>query len=324
MNSFLIIQTASAGDVVLATPLLESIHAFYPAAKIDILLKKGNESLFDNHPFLNRTLIFDKTKNKLINLFKLIREVRKSKYDVVVCVQRFFSTGLITACSGAGITSGFRKNPFSPFFTYAFPHQFGTNDHFIHETDRNLSLLKHICPEKRFLPALYPPEVNPTDYGIEKQFITISPASLWFTKQLPAQNWKNLISKLPHDFQCVLLGGKEDEKLCVEIASPFERQKVIILAGKLSFLQSAGLMKKAVMNYTNDSAPMHIASAVNAAVTVVYCSTIPGFGFTPLSEKSFILEPEEKLDCRPCGLHGHRACPEKHFRCGNIDPDLYM
>jgi heptosyltransferase-2 len=60
---------------------------------------------------------------------------------------------------------------------------------------------------------------------------------------------------------------------------------------------------------------MHIASAMNAPVCAVYCSTVPAFGFGPLSDESYIMEIDEPLYCRPCGLHGHRACPEGHFRC---------
>jgi len=74
-------------------------------------------------------------------------------------------------------------------------------------------------------------------------------------------------------------------------------------------------MKYAVMNYVNDSAPMHFASAVNAPVTAIYCSTLPSFGFGPLSDRSFIVERQGELYCRPCGLHGKKACPEGHFRC---------
>ena len=48
-------------------------------------------------------------------------------------------------------------------------------------------------------------------------------------------------------------------------------------------------MKDAKMNYVNDSAPMHIASAVNAPVTAVFCSTVPEFGFGPLSDVSIIV-----------------------------------
>jgi len=89
----------------------------------------------------------------------------------------------------------------------------------------------------------------------------------------------------------------------------------------LSFLQSAALMKDATMNYVNDSAPLHFASAVNAPVTAVYCSTVPAFGFGPLSEKKFIVETKEFIECRPCGLHGYKACPQKHFNCAHTIVD---
>jgi heptosyltransferase-2 len=63
---------------------------------------------------------------------------------------------------------------------------------------------------------------------------------------------------------------------------------------------------------------MHIASAMNAATTAIYCSTVPAFGFGPLSDNSKIVEIKEKLECRPCGLHGHKECPKGHFRCGYL------
>jgi heptosyltransferase-2 len=77
-------------------------------------------------------------------------------------------------------------------------------------------------------------------------------------------------------------------------------------------------MKYAEMNYVNDSAPMHLASAVNAPVTAYFCSTIPEFGFGPLSENSTVVQTTEKLPCRPCGLHGKRKCPEGHFKCADV------
>jgi heptosyltransferase-2 len=47
----------------------------------------------------------------------------------------------------------------------------------------------------------------------------------------------------------------------------------------------------------------------------IYCSTIPAFGFGPLSTNSFIVETKEQLACRPCGLHGKKQCPLGHFNC---------
>ena len=87
------------------------------------------------------------------------------------------------------------------------------------------------------------------------------------------------------------------------------------LAGKLSFLESTALMRDAVMNFMNDSAPLHLASAVNAKITAIFCSTVPSFGFGPMSEDSIIVQTKEKLKCKPCGLHGLKDCPEDHFKC---------
>jgi heptosyltransferase-2 len=74
-------------------------------------------------------------------------------------------------------------------------------------------------------------------------------------------------------------------------------------------------MKDAAMNFVNDSAPQHFASAMNAPVTSIFCSTVPAFGFGPLSDDSVVIETDVPLDCKPCGLHGFRACPKDHFKC---------
>jgi len=100
-----------------------------------------------------------------------------------------------------------------------------------------------------------------------------------------------------------------------------EDPTIHIVAGQLSFLESAALMKNARMNFVNDSAPLHFASAVNAPVAAMFCSTVPAFGFGPLSDDSFVFETTERLDCRPCGLHGYKSCPKGHFKCSHIDID---
>ncbi len=119
---FLIIQTAFIGDVVLATPIVEKLKAFYPNATIDFLLRKGNESLLTNHPNIRNTIIFDKKNNKYSNIRKLIKSIRAEKYDYVINAQRFFTTGLITALSGGKHTIGFDKNPLSFLFNTKVPH----------------------------------------------------------------------------------------------------------------------------------------------------------------------------------------------------------
>src|SRR5258706_11285099 len=143
MQKFLIIQTAFIGDVVLATVIIEKLHADFPNAQIDFLLRKGNESLLTGHPYLNEILAWDKKQGKTKNLFKLIQIVRKKKYDRLINVQRFFSTGLITAFSGAKEKIGFDKNPLSFLFDKKVKHIIGTKENAVHEVQRNLALVKH-------------------------------------------------------------------------------------------------------------------------------------------------------------------------------------
>lgn len=317
MQKFLIIQTAFIGDVVLATSLIEKLHKHFPDAQIDFLLRKGNESLLTGHPFLHEVLIWDKKKNKFFNLFKLLRLIRKKKYDTVINVQRFAATGILTAFSGAREKIGFDKNPFRFLFTKKIKHIISDGKIAKHEIERNHDLIKDLTNDVAEKPRLYHSFADEAFVGIYKSgnYITISPASVWFTKQFPKEKWISFLNKIPPSYIVYLLGSQTDLSLAEEIKSSTIHKNVVNLCGRLSFLQSAVLMKDAVMNYVNDSAPLHFASAVNAPVTAVYCSTLPSFGFGPLSEKSFIIETKEKLSCRPCGLHGQKACPLGHFKC---------
>jgi heptosyltransferase-2 len=321
MTQFLIIQTAFIGDVILATPVIEALHQEYPGASIDFLLRRGNEGLLHGHPYISEVIIWDKKKQKYADLFRIIGLVRGKKYDAVINLQRFLATGMVTVFSRAGHTVGFDKNPLSWFFSAKVPHHINSKSANIHEIDRNLSLIKHLLKSPhRFLPKLYPSEKDFSKIVPSSPYVTISPTSVWFTKQYPADRWIQLIDKIDPDVRVFLLGGKTDRYACEIIKSGALRNNIEIVAGQLSFLESAALMKNARMNYVNDSAPMHLASAMNAAVTAVFCSTLPVFGFGPLSSQSHILETEEQLECRPCGIHGHRECPEGHFKCSHIDP----
>ena len=315
MKKILVIQTAFIGDVVLATSLIENLHQQFPEVKIDILVRKGNESLFQAHPFLNQVLVWDKKNNKYQNWVGLLFKIRSIQYDVVLNAQRFAATGAWTAFSKAKIKVGFDKNPFSFLFTHAVVHQFSEKGQ--HEIDRNHQLLSSLFMTKVAMPKLYPTASDELAVSSYQQtpYLCIAPASVWFTKQFSIEKWVDLINELPFKGPIYLIGGPGDKLLCDQILQKINRKLVVNLAGRLSFLASAALQKKAVLNYVNDSAPMHFASAVNAPVVAVYCSTLPNFGFGPLSDRSFIVQTNEALACRPCGIHGKKQCPLKHFDC---------
>ena len=310
----LIIQTAFIGDVILATPVIEKLYQYFPSAQLDFLLRKGNEGLLTGHPYLNKILVWDKSVSKFSNLTRIISIVRKEKYDKVINLHRFGSSGLVTFLSGVSEKIGFEKNPFSFCYTKKVKHIIGNG---IHEVERNIELIEDFTDNKKTRPRLYPSakDIEQVKQYKATPYICVAPSSVWFTKQLPKHKWVEFLNTVNGKYKVYLLGAGGDKELCNQIIASSQNKEIENLAGKLSFLQSASLMQDAVMNYVNDSAPMHLASAVNAPVTAVFCSTVPAFGFGPLSDKSFVVETEEKLDCRPCGLHGYKACPKGHFKC---------
>ncbi len=318
MQKILVIQTAFIGDAVLATGIVEKLHIAYPNTAIDFMVRKGNESLFTNHPFLNSVIVWDKTKSKYKHLFELLKQIRATKYDIVVNVQRFAATGFLTAFSKAKKTIGFDKNPFSFLFKTKVKHIVSNAQNPLHEIERNQMLINSIASGEAMKPKLYPSNIDEqivSAYTTDS-FICIAPASVWFTKQFPIDKWVELVNGIL-SIKVYLLGAKSDVAMCNEIIAKSNHKNIENLSGKLSFLQSAALMKQATMNYVNDSAPMHFASSVDAPTTAVYCSTLPSFGFGPLSSKRFVVETPIDLACRPCGLHGQASCPLGHFNCAN-------
>lgn len=313
MRKILVIQTAFIGDVVLATAVVETLHQAFPTAQIDFVLRKGNEGLLQGHPFLGQVWVWDKKQGKTRNLIRLGQPLRQQRYDWVINLQRFFSSGLLTLLSRGKWLTGYQKNPLSPLFHERYPHQMEGE----HETDRNHQLLRRWVKSAKQPPRLYP---SPADYQAvrawqQRPYLCLAPTSVWFTKQFAAEGWVALMDQLPDTLQVYLLGAPGDVAACEQLAAQTQNPRVRVLAGQLTLLASAALMQKAVLNYVNDSAPLHFCSAIGAPVCAIFCSTVPAFGFGPLGAKSWIVQTAEPLACRPCGLHGHRACPKGHFRC---------
>jgi len=306
-----VIQTAFTGDVILGTSVLETLHARFPESRISCLVRKGNEGLFSGHPYLHEVLVWNKSEGKLKNLWKMARRIRRNRYDLVVNLQRFATSGFLAGHSGSGDIRGFDKNPFSFLFHKKIPHSLEDGRH---ETERNFDLIRDLAVELKG-PKLYPTSAQREKVKRTKPYVCLAPASVWQTKQWPAEHWAKLVALLADEIDVVLTGGKGDAGLCESIIK-LSNKKAENLAGQYNLLESAALIEGAEVTVSNDSAPVHLASAMNAPVIEIYCSTVPRFGFYPLSDRMQIIETDEALPCRPCGLHGKRECPLKHFKCG--------
>jgi ADP-heptose:LPS heptosyltransferase len=324
-KNILIIQTAFIGDTLLATSLISKTKELYPEHRIHFLLRKGNENLVKNNSKIDKLWVWDKSGFKYLKLFKLAFVMRNYKFDYVFNIHRHASSGIVTALMKATHKIGFLQNPLSFFFTQKIEHKIphyeeGAN---LHEVQRNLQLIKAVNPkvdifEKRRPELFFSDEDQKkiAEYKVDN-YVVIVPASVWYTKQWHESKWIELCEKLMEKNTLYFLGGPGDLEFCQKIINKVG--KGVNLCGKVSFLQSALLMKDARRVFVNDSSALHMASSVNAKTTVIFNSTIPQFGYDGLSDNLATIEAK-RPECKPCGLHGHKECPLGHFKCAmNVD-----
>jgi heptosyltransferase-2 len=114
----------------------------------------------------------------------------------------------------------------------------------------------------------------------------------------------------------VAVGGPDDAALGDEIVRAVGRSggRAVNACGKLTLRQSAALIGRAILLVTNDSAPLHLATAMGTPIVALFGPTVTEFGFGPLRAGDVALGIEE-LQCRPCSPHGPPRCPLGHHRC---------
>lgn len=321
-QKILVIQTAFIGDVILTLPLIQVLHKELNAI-VDVVCTPVTSPLLKNNPYINDIIIFDKKgKDKgYRKLNRIINRIKFLRYDAIISPHRSARSSYLSYKSKVEKRISFDKSSLRFLYTDLVRY-----DKEKHEILRNLSLLKPLGVEKNEIikPELFPDDedkhtvelllkILKIDSG--KKFITIAPGSEWLTKRYPEYKYMNLLKHLSEeDIQVILIGSKRDNELCSYIVDNCENVNVRNAAGKLTLLQSAELIGKSDLLITNDSAPLHIANAMNTRVFAIFGATIPEFGFYPIGVNDLIFETKG-LKCRPCGIHGGNKCPVKTFDC---------
>ena len=238
-------------------------------------------------------------------------ELRKNQFTICYSPHISHRSSLISFFSGAKERIGYKESGFSFLHTSTHPRPLKG----VHEVQKLLSLLelKHMERPEIFLKDANLIEIK-EKLKTFPPYIAIAPSSLWETKRMPIPKFIQLIQIIleKSKYKPVIIGSKSDISLANEILDIFGAN-VINMTGQTNLLELSYLISQSSAVISNDSSPIHIASAFNIPTVAIFGATIPDFGYTPLSEKHFI--SEVSLPCRPCGIHGGHVCPEKHFLC---------
>lgn len=324
-ESVLIVQPGFLGDAVLATGLLRGLKSISSSISLGFLVRREFGELFVDHPAIDHLHLLDKKKKGDVD--RLADELRSIRYQAALVPHRAFRSSLIPFKARIPKRIGFRQSDFRLLLTQTVPYDITDR-----EIDRNASLAAalgadiRIDERKGWLnPSRELCERMAELYTGGSATVVIAPGSVWETKRWPAVHFSTLIAGLQRSGYNVLLVGSPKEKpLCDGIASDAGLPQSNVLAGQLSLAELAGLLAVADRIVTNDSAPLHIAESLGTPVTAMFGPTVPEFGFAPYLADSDLLE-RRGLPCRPCGIHGHRACPIGTHECmEKISPESVL
>lgn len=304
----LVIQTAFLGDVILTTPLLSAIAQHH--GPVDVVTTPIAAPLLETHPAVGQVIPYDKrrTDHGWEGMRRLARRLKAGRYEHAYLPHRSLRTAALARLARIPSRIGF-SGPWSFLYTEARPKPRSG-----HESDRLLALAQEP-------PAAYRPHLRPTAEDervaaalVQGDFVALAPGSIWGSKRWPY--YAELAAKLGKRVTIVVVGGTDDVQLGDEIGRAVGQAggQAVNACGQLTLRQSAALIGRATALVTNDSAPLHLATAMGTPVVALFGPTVTEFGFGPLRAGDLALGVEGLL-CRPCSAHGPPQCPLMHHRC---------
>ena len=332
--SSLVVQTSFLGDIVLTTPLIRELASRGP---VDVLTTPEGASILSNNPAIRKVIVYDRREadSGLVGFGRTVGRIRRIGlygseeipelrrettpfYSEAYLAQGSLRSAMLVTAAGVKRRVGFNTSEGRRFYTERVEYRSDK-----HHSERLWCLAN---PDKspsrdEVTPSLFPTPDDDHAAGsvvreqlanIARPFIALAPGSVWATKRWPF--YPELAQLIAQDFNVVVVGGGADTAIGDAIVSQLPKGCAANAAGRLGILASAALIGRAVALVTNDSAPQHLASAMNTPTVTTFGPTVPEFGFGPLAPNSHVAGVSA-LACRPCDRHGPQKCPLGHWRC---------
>jgi len=331
----LVIQTSFLGDMVLTTPLLERLAERGP---VDVVATPANAALLRGHPAVRDVILFDKrgSAKGYRGLLRIAAQVRWRETEngreprgalVAYLAQGSVRSVWLAILAGVPERVGFNTSAARLFYTRRVIYR---RD--LHHATRLWqlgNLTANEVPGVPLQPSLNPgaEDIAAVDALLEANgaerdaaLIALAPGSVWATKRWPTFDaLAGEIAQHPllSSHRVAIIGTDADHELANAIVSKVAETgglPPIDATGRLSLLASANLISRAAAIVSNDSAPLHLASAMKTPTIALFGPTVPTLGFGPLAPERRVLGVDHLL-CRPCHAHGPQACPLGHWKC---------
>jgi heptosyltransferase-2 len=319
------IQTAFLGDLVLTTGAFQLLRLHRPAVRQFLITTPIGAKALEGTIAERDLIVFDKKKESLVGAALRLRRLLKQNgctrgNTLTIQAHRSWRSTILATMLGLPIAT-YHESQGSVLATYRVDRIA-----YFHETTRIALLLQPLGISREQLVgarprlevskrAVFPQELAPHQH---KTLIGVAPGSVWGTKRWPLDSYTALVKRLlqrHQDAHLVLLGSKDEIAYSQSIIAAFDGEpRLTNLVGKTELADLPLLYQSLRLLISNDSSPIHYASAMNVPTLAIFGATTSSMGFGPLAEGSRVIE-QGALPCRPCSDHGPSRCPLGHFKC---------
>lgn len=296
----LLIRLSSLGDIVLTTPAIRAVRAYFSDAYIAMLVGKQSADVLRENPHLDEIITFDRlAKNKdTREMLRTVRLLRERKFTLAIDLQRKFRTELLMYFSGA--TKRVGKSSLCTARVLEQGNKHATAHYFdllhavgIPAVDQRLELF--LAESERRDASQRFDTAGVTETGLK---VGVFPGAGWKLREWMPDRFAALGDRLVRHFnaEVLIFGGRKESDLVHTVANLMEA-RAVAFAGNLQVRELAACIEKCDLFLTNDTGPMHIAAAVGTPTVSLFG---PGnhIRFQPLGELHQTIRHD--VPCSPC------------------------
>lgn len=332
IKKILIVKPSSLGDIFHSFAAVALLHKAFPSAQLDWFVRPEFKEAIAYCPVkINRVILFPhhrraKIKGFLPTFIKVINDLRKEKYDLIIDFQGLMRSAIFTSLSRSSQTIGFAL-PKEPAARLAYSKKISIPKECIHAVDRNVSLVETITGLKASeeIPELAQADKFKEQIEIilkkhsiapDDKLMGIIPGARWESKCWPpdffAEVAKKFLDNHP-DYKVLIIGAPNDRDSAKKIISQASNERVISIAGDTGIGEMIEAIRHCQFIFSNDSGPVHIAAALKKNVFALFGPTDPD-KTGPYGDFHHIFQRE--IECIKCLK---RTCPKSSYSCHDID-----
>lgn len=282
MNNILVVNINWLGDAVFSIPVFKALKKTYPQARITCLCLPRVKEVLQYCPYVDKIIIYDERgKHRLPwRKWKLIRYLRKEKFDAAFLLHRSMTRALMVYLAGIPLRIGYSKAK------TLLTHPVAMNADDLHRCDYYLKVLEgygikvqdRLCELRLKVDDMQALDgkLSKACIGPNEGYVVLNTGGNWDLKRWSADSFTQLAKRLDQEFgmRIVFSGAAKDRENCQRMAQAADI-KAVVLAGETSLGESLALYKRAAAVISADSGPLHLAHSVGADVIGIFGPTRP-------------------------------------------------